>query len=105
MAQVSRPKAITRSAYLADSYSGHVRAATKGASYPKSIPRQNGAGYPLGGEKGGGREGERGKGDGRLSSPLNTCLRITPAANKWAHDVSGNFSVPVRLGREDGKLI
>lgn len=51
MAQVSRPKAITRSAYLADSYSGHVRAATKGASYPKSIPRQNGAGYPLGGEK------------------------------------------------------
>lgn len=36
MAQVSRPKAITRSAYLAGSYSGHVRrAATKSASYRK----------------------------------------------------------------------
>lgn len=36
MAQVSRPKAITRSAYLAGFYSGHVRrAATKSVSYRK----------------------------------------------------------------------
>lgn len=71
---------------------------------PKSIPRQNGAGYPFGKEK---EEKEKGirERDGGLSSLLNTCLRIMPAANKWAHDVSGNFSGPVRLGREDGKLI
>lgn len=67
---------------------------------PKSIPRQNGASYPLDGEK---REEE--KGDPRWpASLLNTCL-CTPAANKWAHDVLGNFSGSVKLGREDGKLI
>lgn len=69
---------------------------------PKSIPRQNGAGYPPGGEK-------RGRGGGKRdprwpASLLNTCLCM-PAANKWAHDGSGNFSGSVKLGREDGKLI
>lgn len=56
-------------------------------------------------ERKGPEEEEKGIRDGQLSSLLNTCLRITPAANKWAHDVSGNFSGPVSLRREDGKLI
>jgi len=74
MVQVSRPKAITRSAYLADSYSGHVRRDEK-RFLPKSVLRQNGASYPLGEEE---KEERKGIRDGRPSSLLNTCLRITP---------------------------
>jgi len=72
MVQVSRPKAITRSAYLADSYSGHVRRDEK-RFLPKSILRQNGASYPLGGEEE--KKERKGIRDGRPSSLLNTCLR------------------------------
>lgn len=106
MVQVSRPKAITRSAYLAGSYSGHVhRAATKSASYRK-VYRDKMERVIRTTERKGPEEEEEEKGisDGQLPSLLNTCLRITPAANKWAHDVSGNFSGPVRLGRKDGRL-
>lgn len=99
MAQVSRPKAITRSAYLTGFYSGHVRrAATKSVSYRK-VSRDKMERVIRSATRKRGTRGKEGSRDGRLSSLLNTCLRITPAANKWAHDVSDNFSGAVRLGR------
>lgn len=68
MAQVSRPKAITRSAYLAGSYSGHVRsAATKSASYRK-VHRGKMDRVILSAERKGDEEEEKGIRDGRLVS-------------------------------------
>lgn len=68
MAQVSRPKAITRSAYLAGSYSGHVRpAATKSASYRK-VYRDKMERVIRSAERKGTEEKEKGIRDGRLVS-------------------------------------